>query len=273
MPKFVVEGGYPIGGRVRPAGNKNAALPMIAAAVLTDQEVVLENVPDIKDVRTLLELLRSMGAEADFVEAGVVRIRAGGVDPDTMNPALASRIRGSILLAGPMLARHGSMRLPPPGGDVIGRRRVDTHFLALRRLGAEVAADGDYRMSAGGLVGSDIFLDEPSVTATENAIMAGSSAESSSPSWRSTSAIATTTSTPRPSATTAPTVPAPGRPSAARAKRQPRPPRVPARARGNRATSRVRANAPSASSAAVPATAAVNWSPRSGEPARIAAIA
>jgi UDP-N-acetylglucosamine 1-carboxyvinyltransferase len=157
---------------VRPAGNKNAALPMIAAAVLTDQEVVLENVPDIKDVRTLLELLRSMGAEADFVEAGVVRIRAGGVDPDTMNPALASRIRGSILLAGPMLARHGSMRLPPPGGDVIGRRRVDTHFLALRRLGAEVAADGDYRMSAGGLVGSDIFLDEPSVTATENAIMA-----------------------------------------------------------------------------------------------------
>jgi UDP-N-acetylglucosamine 1-carboxyvinyltransferase len=142
MPKFVVEGGYPIGGRVRPAGNKNAALPMIAAAVLTDQEVVLENVPDIKDVRTLLELLRSMGAEADFVEAGVVRIRAGGVDPDTMNPALASRIRGSILLAGPMLARHGSMRLPPPGGDVIGRRRVDTHILALRRLGMQGGAGG-----------------------------------------------------------------------------------------------------------------------------------
>ncbi len=172
MPKFVVEGGHPIGGRVRPAGNKNAALPMIAAAVLTDDEVLLENVPDIRDVRTLLELLRSMGAEADFVERGLVRIQAGGVDPERMNPALASRIRGSILLAGPMLARHGAMRLPPPGGDVIGRRRVDTHFLALRRLGAEVSADGEYRMRADELAGADIFLDEPSVTGTENAVMA-----------------------------------------------------------------------------------------------------
>ena len=172
MPKFVVEGGHPIAGRLRPAGNKNAALPMIAAAVLTEEEVLLENVPDIKDVRTLLELLRSMGAEAEFREPGVVRIRAADVDPERMEPALASKIRGSILLAGPMLARHGSMRLPPPGGDVIGRRRVDTHFLALRKLGAEVLADGDYRLRARGLVGADIFLDEPSVTATENAIMA-----------------------------------------------------------------------------------------------------
>jgi UDP-N-acetylglucosamine 1-carboxyvinyltransferase len=177
MPKFVVEGGHPIKGRVRPAGNKNAALPMIAAAVLTDEEVTLENVPDIKDVRTLLELLRSMRAEADFVEPGVVRIRAGGLDPSTMDPALASRIRGSILLAGPMLARHGAIRLPPPGGDVIGRRRVDTHFLALRRLGAEVAAEGAYRMETDGLTGTDIFLDEPSVTATENAVMAAALAQ------------------------------------------------------------------------------------------------
>ena len=177
MPKFVVEGGHPIAGSMRPAGNKNAALPMIAAAVLTDEEVLLENVPDIRDVRTLLELLRSMGAEADFVERGLVRIQAGGVDPERLNPALASRIRGSILLAGPMLARHGAMRLPPPGGDVIGRRRVDTHFLALRRLGAEVSADGEYRMRADRLVGADIFLDEPSVTGTENAVMAAALAD------------------------------------------------------------------------------------------------
>ncbi|MEN8375725.1 MAG: UDP-N-acetylglucosamine 1-carboxyvinyltransferase [Gemmatimonadota bacterium] len=172
MPRFVVEGGNALSGRVRPAGNKNAALPMIAACALTAEEVHLENVPEIEDVRTLLGLLRSMGAEADFAEAGVVRVRATELDPARMDPALASRIRGSILLAGPILARHGSMRLPPPGGDVIGRRRVDTHFLALRKLGAEVDQERDYRLHAERLRGADIFLDEPSVTATENALMA-----------------------------------------------------------------------------------------------------
>jgi UDP-N-acetylglucosamine 1-carboxyvinyltransferase len=172
MPKFHVEGGYPLKGRIRPAGNKNAALPIIAATLLTDEPVTLRNVPDIKDVRTLLELLRHLGAEVAWVEPNVLRIRAVDVRASDLDPNLAARIRASILLAGPMLARVGRMMLPPPGGDVIGRRRVDTHFLALARLGARVESRGGYRIETGGLAGADVFLDEPSVTATENAVMA-----------------------------------------------------------------------------------------------------
>lgn len=180
MPKFIVEGGRPLNGTIRPAGNKNAALPMLAATLLTEEEVVIENVPAIKDVKTLLELLQTLGAEAEWTGENEVRVRArnvGGVDLDA---AAAARIRASILLAGPMLARAGGMRLPPPGGDVIGRRRMDTHFLALQRLGADFEYDRDtFAITArpGGLQGADIFLDEPSVTATENTVMAASLAK------------------------------------------------------------------------------------------------
>ncbi|MEX0893362.1 MAG: UDP-N-acetylglucosamine 1-carboxyvinyltransferase [Gemmatimonadota bacterium] len=172
MPKFIVEGGYSLAGEIRPSGNKNAALPMLAAALLTEEEVVLENVPDIKDVRTLMLLLEHLGAEVAWTDTGRVSVRAREVGATQLDPAQAARIRASILLAGPMLARVGHMVLPPPGGDVIGRRRVDTHFLALQRLGAEVETGKGYKLSTKGLTGADIFLDEPSVTATENAVMA-----------------------------------------------------------------------------------------------------
>ncbi|HEX7238735.1 MAG TPA: UDP-N-acetylglucosamine 1-carboxyvinyltransferase [Longimicrobiaceae bacterium] len=176
MPKFIVQGGTPIRGSIRPAGTKNAALPMLAATLLTEDEVVLENVPRIKDVLTLMDLLRALGAEADWSGDNEVTVRARDVGQKQLDEAAAARIRASILLAGPMLARTGGMRLPPPGGDVIGRRRVDTHFLALQKLGGEMVTDGDvfHIRSRGGLRGTDMFLDEPSVTATENAAMAAS---------------------------------------------------------------------------------------------------
>ncbi|MEJ2503787.1 MAG: UDP-N-acetylglucosamine 1-carboxyvinyltransferase [Gemmatimonadota bacterium] len=177
MPKYVVEGGAPLGGRIRPAGNKNAALPIICATLLSDQPIRLENVPDIRDVRTLLELLQQLGCSVDWIDDHTVEIHAAEIHISEVDRHLAARIRASILLAGPMIARTGSMILPPPGGDVIGRRRVDTHFLALRRMGAEVQTRGGYHLEADHLRGADIFLDEPSVTATENTIMAASLAE------------------------------------------------------------------------------------------------
>jgi UDP-N-acetylglucosamine 1-carboxyvinyltransferase len=172
MPKFVVEGGRVLSGTIRPAGNKNAALPILAATLLTEEEVILDNVPAIRDVRTLIELLGALGVETEWIGPNRVRVRARNVRASEIDTAQAARIRASILLAGPMLARAGKMVLPPPGGDVIGRRRVDTHFLALSKLGAVVEADAGYRLETDGLVGADIFLDEPSVTATENAVMA-----------------------------------------------------------------------------------------------------
>ena len=172
MPKYVVEGGIPLNGRIRPAGNKNAALPAICATLLSDEPVTLENVPDIRDVRTLLDLLQQLGCEVEWTGADGVRIHAGEIRIAAVDRNLAARIRASILLAGPMLARAGNMILPPPGGDVIGRRRLDTHFLALQRLGARVETRGGYHLEADQLEGADIFLDEPSVTATENTVMA-----------------------------------------------------------------------------------------------------
>ena len=177
MPKYVVEGGVPLSGSIRPAGNKNAALPIICATLLSDEPVTLENVPDIRDVRTLLDLLVQLGCSVEWQGEGRVRIEAKEIRPAEVDRGMAARIRASILLAGPMLARAGSMILPPPGGDVIGRRRVDTHFLALQRLGARVQSKGGYHLEASGLTGADIFLDEPSVTATENAIMAATLAK------------------------------------------------------------------------------------------------
>ena len=172
MPKFAVQGGHPLKGTIRPAGNKNAALPCLAATLLTEEEVILENVPSIRDVKTLLNLLGTLGAETEWVDEHTVRVRAKELHANEVEVEAAAKIRASILLAGPMLARVGRMLLPPPGGDVIGRRRVDTHFLALSKLGAVVETSGGYHLETSGLTGAEMFLDEPSVTATENAVMA-----------------------------------------------------------------------------------------------------
>jgi UDP-N-acetylglucosamine 1-carboxyvinyltransferase len=178
VPKFVVQGGKRLNGTIRPAGNKNAALPMLAATLLTEEDVFLENVPRIKDVLTLLDLLEALGAETEWVGDNEVRVRAADVGHQQLDAQAAARIRASILLAGPMLARTGGMNLPPPGGDVIGRRRVDTHFLAFQKLGARFEHDAQsFRVKAERLQGADMFLDEPSVTATENAVMAASLAK------------------------------------------------------------------------------------------------
>jgi UDP-N-acetylglucosamine 1-carboxyvinyltransferase len=169
---YYVEGGHSLAGVIEPAGNKNAALPIIAAALLTDQPVRLTNVPRIRDTETLVELVRSVGASADWTGRDTLDIHARSVRAAELDPEKCSQIRASILLAGPLLARSGEVSLPPPGGDVIGRRRVDTHFLALEQLGAEVASKDRYEFRAKQLKGADVFLDEPSVTGTENALMA-----------------------------------------------------------------------------------------------------
>ena len=171
-PRFLVRGGRALRGTVRPAGNKNAALPILAATVLADGVVELDNIPRIRDVETMLALLVDLGATAEWTGANMVRIDSAGVKPKPLDPALCAKIRASILLAGPMLARFGKVTLPPPGGDVIGRRRVDTHFLALEQLGASVMVGDRYELEGKDLRGEDIFLDEPSVTGTENALMA-----------------------------------------------------------------------------------------------------
>jgi UDP-N-acetylglucosamine 1-carboxyvinyltransferase len=176
-PRFRVRGGRTLHGTVKPAGNKNAALPILAATLLGDGPSELDNVPRIRDVETMLELLADLGCSVEWSGPNTVLVDPRGARPKPLNPVLCARIRASILLAGPMLARFGKVTLPPPGGDVIGRRRVDTHFLALEALGAEVDVGGDYSLEAKHLVGADIFLDEPSVTATENALMAAVAAK------------------------------------------------------------------------------------------------
>jgi UDP-N-acetylglucosamine 1-carboxyvinyltransferase len=172
MDKFIIEGGTPLSGEVTPAGNKNAALPLLAACLLTDEPVILHNVPDIQDVRTMRNLIMSLGVQIDDLGGGVWKVHAKEVRPTDLDPDLCRKIRASILLAGPMVARSGSLQLPPPGGDVIGRRRVDTHLIAIEKLGAQIQYDRSFKFQANGLVGADILLDEASVTATENAIMA-----------------------------------------------------------------------------------------------------
>jgi UDP-N-acetylglucosamine 1-carboxyvinyltransferase len=174
---YIVEGGHRLSGSIEPSGNKNAALPIIAATLLTDQPVRLSNVPRIRDTETLVDLIRSVGATASWTDRTELIVHAKEVRPESLDPELCARIRASILLAGPMLARCGNVVLPPPGGDVIGRRRVDTHLLALGQLGATIAVDRSYRFTAARLSGADVFLDEPSVTATENALCAAVAAE------------------------------------------------------------------------------------------------
>jgi len=172
MARFIVDGGTPLRGEIRPAGNKNEVLPLIAAALLTDEPVTLHNVPRIRDVRGMLEIASALGATVDEVDAHSVRI-TGTIRSTEVPAALAGEIRTSLLFAGPLLARHKKVKLGLPGGDVIGRRRTDTHFLALRALGADLDVERDgYALRTTGLRGADVILDEASVTATENALLA-----------------------------------------------------------------------------------------------------
>lgn len=172
MDKFVITGGRPLHGTVRPSGNKNAALPMMAACLLTEDPVILHNMPNIKDTQTMRHLLESLGMTVEVIGGSSWRFQAKNIRPSDLDPDLCRKIRASILLAGPMVARFGELVLPPPGGDVIGRRRVDTHVLALEKLGAEFNINGFFNFKAKRLQGADILLDEASVTATENTIMA-----------------------------------------------------------------------------------------------------
>jgi len=172
MDKFVIEGGVPLNGEVTPAGNKNAALPLLAACLLTDEPIVLRNIPHIQDTLVMRKLVESLGAQIEDLDATSWRIVARDVRPADLNPDLCRRIRASILVAGPLAARFPEFKLPPPGGDVIGRRRLDTHILALRALGVDVRYERGFTFQAQGLRGADFLMDEASVTATENAIMA-----------------------------------------------------------------------------------------------------
>jgi UDP-N-acetylglucosamine 1-carboxyvinyltransferase len=172
MQSFVIQGGRPLSGTVRAAGNKNGALPILAASVLATEPVRLENVPRILDVETMVELLADIGADASWTGPNEVTVDAAGVTKTSLDPELCRRIRASFLLAGPLLARFGKVVVPPPGGDVIGRRRLDTHIHAFTALGVEVERNGAYELSTQGLVGTRMYLDEASVMGTENAVMA-----------------------------------------------------------------------------------------------------
>jgi UDP-N-acetylglucosamine 1-carboxyvinyltransferase len=175
MEKFVIEGGVPLSGTITPAGNKNGALPILAACLLTSDEVILRNVPRISDVEAMASLLQTLGARVEWIGPREVLIDSSTVDSVSPDPELAERIRASFLLAGPLLARFGAAHMPPPGGDVIGRRRLDPHLDAFRALGALVETRRDNVALAApplGLTPCDFLMDEPSVMATENALMA-----------------------------------------------------------------------------------------------------
>ena len=177
MQSFVIEGGRPLSGTVRAAGNKNGALPILAATVLASEPVVLTNVPRIRDIETMAELLVDLGATVDWTGLNEVTVDSSGVSKTELDPMLGRVIRASFLLAGPLLARFGRATVPPPGGDVIGRRRLDPHIHAFMELGVEVELNGAYDLRTDGMRGKRLFLDEASVMATENAIMAAVLAE------------------------------------------------------------------------------------------------
>jgi UDP-N-acetylglucosamine 1-carboxyvinyltransferase len=174
MEKFVIEGGVPLSGTITPAGNKNGALPILAACLLTDDEMILRNVPRISDVEAMIGLLESLGANVCWLGPGELSVDCSGVDRIDVDRDLAELIRASFLLAGPLLGRFGRAVMPPPGGDVIGRRRLDPHLDAFRALGASIEAERDIELTAPalGLTPCDFLMDEPSVMATENALMA-----------------------------------------------------------------------------------------------------
>jgi UDP-N-acetylglucosamine 1-carboxyvinyltransferase len=178
MEQFVIEGGYRLSGEVTASGNKNAAIKMIPACLLTDQPVILHNVPNIGDVHTTIDIMRHLGAEVEWQSKNTLRIHAKEINTTILDPILAQRIRASIVFAGPMLARCGEIHLPIPGGDSIGERRLDVHTLALSKLGADIELQGKVLvMKTKGLTGQYILLSEASVTATENAIMAATLAK------------------------------------------------------------------------------------------------
>ena len=179
MYRYEIEGGFPVGGRVRASGNKNAALPCLAATLLADGPVTLRNLPDIEDVHVMMEILKLLGCTVEKLSRNEYRFRTLDIRREEVPPHLAQKIRASMLFAGPLLARTGRAILSPPGGDMIGQRRLDTHFLALQDLGVKVELGSVFTLSVEKLRGADIFLDEASVTATENAIMAAVLAEGS----------------------------------------------------------------------------------------------
>jgi len=173
MAQFRIQGGHPLRGRIRAAGNKNAALPITAAALLADAPVAIRNLPRIGDVATMLDLLADLGARVEWAGEHEARIDPTRLAGAAMDDVRCRRVRGSILLAAPLLHRFGVVELPFPGGDRIGRRRIDTHLLALQSLGARIEVAETVTISApDGLHGAHILLDEASVTATENTVMA-----------------------------------------------------------------------------------------------------
>ena len=177
MHEYVIEGGYPIQGTVTASGNKNAALPCLTATLLTEEPVILHNIPEIQDTNVMIEILKALGASVEKLSKNNWKIECKNIKTSELPREMTKKVRGSIVFAGPLLARTGKCEMMPPGGDVIGRRRVDTHFLALEQLGANISVNGHFNFTANKLVGADIFLDEASVTATENAVMAASLAD------------------------------------------------------------------------------------------------
>jgi len=180
MEQFIIEGGTPLTGTVRPAGNKNSALPLLAASLLTDQPVILHNIPLISDVLTMRQLIEDVGAVITEIDPHTWRIETKNLNKTEPDPALCRIIRASLLLAAPLLARRGHVELPLPGGDVIGRRRIDSHLIALKEMGVEVKFNARMQLKATRLHGGKILMDEASVTATENAIMAAALAKGTS---------------------------------------------------------------------------------------------
>lgn len=177
MHEYIIEGGYPIQGTITASGNKNAALPCLTATLLTSEPVILHNIPEIQDTNVMIDILKALGAKVEQLSKNNWKIQCDELKTSELPGSMTKKVRGSIVFAGPLLARTGKCEMMPPGGDVIGRRRVDTHFLALEQLGANISVNGHFAFSANKLCGADIFLDEASVTATENAVMAATLAE------------------------------------------------------------------------------------------------